>query len=153
MSKDAYGITIFCDDIRTEDNGKFMLIGCYLAEMNFSGPPPGVLPVFCALVNVHIPIEEKFDNFAIKVTKKDADGVVELFSDTQSIPKEVFESARMADELSDQDDSEKILSLAMPVKWSPLVFNGPCSVRVRLMLSSGQEIKAGSLKINFPLSQ
>lgn len=152
MSEIPYGITVFCDDIRHEINGKMMLIGCYSAEMNFNGPAPGVLPTFGALVNVRIPKGIRFGSFVLKVFKDDRDGTVEMFSVDAEVPEKTFEDIETLNDNGVTEGAEKVLSLSMPVQWSPLVLNGPGMIRVRVILDTGQEIRAGSLKINFSTS-
>ena len=49
------GITIFCDDIRFEHNGKITLVGCYGPEMLISDPLPVVLPRLGMLVQLRMP--------------------------------------------------------------------------------------------------
>jgi len=46
-----YGFTIFCDDIRFEQNGKRSLIGVYTGELIVFGSPPVALPQFAMVVN------------------------------------------------------------------------------------------------------
>ena len=41
---DAFGLTIFCDDIRSEIDGKISLIGCYTGRMMIGGEFPVILP-------------------------------------------------------------------------------------------------------------
>lgn len=45
------GFVIFCDDVRTEANGKFIYIGIYGGDILISPHFPIRLPTFCAVVN------------------------------------------------------------------------------------------------------
>ena len=147
MTKEAYGITVFCDDIRHEINGKMTLVGCYSSELNFSGPAPGVLPTFSALVSLRFPHGVNFETLILNVAKIEGGESSEIFSAETKIAPEAFldESGNEAENIDD-----KVLSIVVPIQWTPLVFSGPAFLRVRAKLDTGQEVRAGSLKINFP---
>ncbi|MDX2220816.1 MAG: hypothetical protein SF172_17480 [Burkholderiales bacterium] len=147
MTKDAYGVTVFCDDIRHEVNGKMTLVGCYASELNFSGPPPGILPTFAALVNLRFPRESHFETLTLHVTKIEGGDSTEIFSaETKFTPDAFLDNS----EVEANDSSEKILSVVIPIQWTPLVIAAPALIRVRAKLDSGEEVRAGSLTINFP---
>lgn len=147
MTREAYGVTVFCDDIRHEVNGKMTLVGCYASELNFSGPPPGILPTFAALVNLRFPRESQFETLTLHVTKIEGGDSTEIFSaETKFSPDAFLDNS----EVETSDSSEKILSVVVPVQWTPLVIAAPALIRVRAKLDSGEEVRAGSLKINFP---
>lgn len=147
MTREAYGVTVFCDDIRHEVNGKMTLVGCYASELNFSGPPPGILPTFAALVNLRFPRESQFETLTLHVTKIEGGDSTEIFSaETKFSPDAFLDNS----EVEASDSSEKILSVVVPIQWTPLVIAAPALIRVRAKLDSGEEVRAGSLKINFP---
>lgn len=147
MTKEAYGITVFCDDIRHEINGKMTLVGCYSSELNFSGPAPGVLPTFAALVSLRFPRGVNFETLILNVAKIEGGESSEIFSAETKIASEAF-----LDESGNEEENidDKVLSIVVPIQWTPLVFSGPAFLRVRAKLDTGQEVRAGSLKINFP---
>lgn len=147
MTEEAYGITVFCDDIRHEINGKITLVGCYASELNFSGPPPGVLPTFAALVNLRFPRGNTFETLNLSVTKVEDGETSEIFAaETRIAPEAFLENSDSAA----GNAGEKVLSVVVPIQWTPLVFSAPALVRVRAKLDSGKEVRAGSLVINFP---
>lgn len=147
MTIEAYGITVFCDDIRHEINGKMTLVGCYSSELNFSGPAPGVLPTFAALVSLRFPNGISFETLNLSVMKAEGGECSEIFSAETKISPEAFldESDNVEENIDD-----KVLSVVVPIQWSPLVFSASALLRVRAKLDTGQEVRAGSLKINFP---
>lgn len=149
MTEDAYGVTVFCDDIRHEVNGKMTLVGCYASELNFSGPPPGVLPTFAALVNLRFPRETFFETLTLQVTKIEGEDSSEIFSAETKISPDAFLDKSETDKAS---AGEKILSVVIPIQWTPLVIAAPALIRVRAKLDSGKEVRAGSLAINFPVT-
>ena len=149
MNTEAYGITVFCDDIRHEVNGKMTLVGCYLAEMNFNGPAPGVLPTFAALVNIRIPLGIEFTTLTLRVIKEiGEDEVEEIFKADAEVSPE--DRVKALSNLDNDSGDAKIAVLTFPVRWSPLEFAKPGFVKVRAYMDGGHEIKAGSLKVNFP---
>lgn len=150
MNIQAHGITMFCDDIRHEIGGKMTLVGCYSSEMTFTNPAPGILPSFGALVNIRIPNNVRFRSFTLKFIRDYNGGSDELLSLDAEVPEKVFEEDQPSLTHSTADDSDKIFSLSIPVQWHSLAIDSPGIIKVRLKLDTGQEIKAGSLKINFP---
>ena len=147
MTDEAYGITVFCDDIRHEINGKMTLVGCYASELNFSGPPPGVLPTFAALVHLRFPRSITFEALQLIVVKAESGDSTEIFSADSKIAPDAFTDKS---DLGEEKADEKVLSVVVPIRWTPLVFSGPALLRVRAKLDSGTEVRAGSLVINFP---
>jgi len=149
MTEEAYGVTVFCDDIRHEVNGKMTLVGCYASELNFSGPPPGVLPTFAALVNLRFPRETLFETLTLHVTKVEGGDFSEIFSAETRFSADAFLDKSVVEA---GDSSEKILSVVIPIQWTPLVISAPALIRVRAKLDTGKEVRAGSLVINFPVT-
>ncbi|MCK4738357.1 MAG: hypothetical protein KAT46_00270 [Deltaproteobacteria bacterium] len=47
-----HDLTIFCDDVREEVNGKLSIIGTYGNGINFSNPLPTILPKFILFTRV-----------------------------------------------------------------------------------------------------
>lgn len=148
MNTEPYGTTIFCDDIRHETNGKITLVGCYTAEMNFSGPPPGLLPSFSALVNIRIPKSVHFETIKVRVLKEESSESTEIFGAEVKIPSEEREKALKGGDA--ESTEEKILSMIFPLQWSSLPINASGFIKVRARLDDGGEIRLGALKVNFP---
>lgn len=147
MTDEAYGITVFCDDIRHEINGKMTLVGCYASELNFSGPPPGVLPTFAALVHLRFSRNITFEALQITVIKVEGGESSEIFSANSKVAPDAFTDKS---DTGEENTGEKVLSVVVPIQWTPLAFSGPALLRVRAKLDSGKEVRAGSLVINFP---
>ncbi|MDE4134550.1 hypothetical protein PXK00_15635 [Phaeobacter sp. QD34_3] len=146
MNAEAYGVTVFCDDIRHEVAGKMTLVGCYLAEMNFSNPPPGVLPTFAALVNVRIPLSIEYDKLTLLVVKETGSEVEEIFRTEVDNPSTSLNS----DPQDDGGEAPSIAMIAVPVRWSLMEFSKPGFIKVRGYLDGDAEIRAGALRVNFP---
>ena len=149
MNTEPYGVTTFCDDIRFEMNGKLTLVGCYSNELNFSGPPPGLLPVFAALVNIRIPINVKFKSIKIRIIKEEGGDVSQILEAEINAEEEKIETIVENEELDDVE--ERIISLTFPCRWSPLSLKEEGFLKVRAYIDEDQEIRLGALKINFPI--
>lgn len=146
MIKQPYGTTIFCDDIRQEISGKHTLVGCYMNEMNFNGPAPGMLPVFSAYVKVVIPISIEFSKIKFLITKEEGAEVTEILSqeidiNEKPIPSEAEEEV--------EKNEERVYVLNAPFRWTNFTMNTPGQIKVRVYLDDEVEIKAGTLKVNF----
>ncbi len=147
MNSEAYGTTVFCDDIRYETNGKLTLIGCYTGEMNFSGPAPGLLPNFGALVNLRVPINVEINTIKLCVYLELASSRDEIFSTEIEITDEQRKSAFAGTENERPED--KVLSMTFPLHWSPLPVNEKGRIKVRAYLDNDIEVRLGTLKMNF----
>jgi hypothetical protein len=148
VNREAYGVTIFCDDIRHEIAGKLTLVGCYLAEMNFNSPAPGFLPTFAALVNIRIPMSVEFKKLTLRIIKESDGEIEELFKADANISSE--EKERSGASEKDGPSAPKLATITLPVKWSPMEFSKPGLIKVRGYLDDDSEIQAGALKVNFP---
>ncbi|MBV1927074.1 MAG: hypothetical protein KUG62_07930 [Rhodobacteraceae bacterium] len=147
MNTEPYGTTIFCDDIRHETNGKLTLVGCYSSDLNFSGPAPGMLPVFAALVNIRIPKSITFSSLRIHVLKEEGSEKSQIFDAAIEITDDEKTQSRESDDGENMED--KIVSITIPIQWSPLPMKEQGLIKVRAYLDDSNEIRLGVLKINF----
>lgn len=147
MNTEAFGTTIFCDDIRHEINGKLTLVGCYSGDLSFNGPPPGMLPTFAALVSFRIPYSVTFESLKLKITKEEGDEVTEMMVVDIGSDDESLKNAINA---SEKEKSEgRVISIIVPFQWSPVPVSQPGFIRVRAYLDGDREVRLGSIKINF----
>lgn len=147
MNTEAYGTTIFCDDIRFEASGKLTLVGCYTNEMNFSGSAPGKLPSFAALVNLRVPKEVEFKKIDLRVFKELVSGSEEIFHAEIEVTEEQREHVYAR--VGGQTDVEPIISMTIPLQWSPLEVSSEGFIKVRAYLDEVLEVRLGALKVNF----
>lgn len=147
MNTEPYGTTTFCDDIRDEVSGKITLVGCYSGDLNFRGPPPGVLPTFSALVNIRIPKSVKFKKLKLRITKEEGDDITEiLVAEINSDEEEVQKIIKAAEK---KEEDSRVLAITLPCKWSSLPISQPGFIKVRAYLDDDKEIRLGALKIGF----
>jgi sensor histidine kinase YesM len=151
VNQEPFGITTFCDDIRYEVNGKMTLVGCYLSGLNFTGPPPGMLPTFAALVSLRIPLLFKFNSIKIRVTKEESEEISDIFMREIEAPDETNKIPfRGWDKVKTED---RVLMVETPIHWQSYSFSESCLLRVRAYFDDDMEIRLGGLSINFPYDE
>jgi hypothetical protein len=133
------GHTIFCDDIRKEDNGKLIFIGVYLGEMIFPDPPPFYLPTFTAFVTYRESIGEGKEPVMIKLILP---GIDEPAA-TVNVPVEDMRKAPAPDI---GDDTSPVVSLMLPIKRYSVVIPQEGMIRVRAYRGN-EEIRLGALRV------
>ena len=140
MTEVPYGITTYCDDIRTEVGGKLTFVGCYLGDMTVFGVVPVALPVFCAFVSFRIPASLKFKKAKI-ILSMDCD------SEVKELARAEFELPENGGEMLESlIASGQFLSINVPIKLTPLLLEKEGFVRCRAFLDES-EYKLGSLRI------
>lgn len=128
--------TIFCDDIRREDNGKLLLIGMYVGGMTVVGPAP------------HIPTLAMFLTYSEpRGCSEDAVRMEVLLSGKNEplIAMTVLNAGPRPDVIG--DDEENRLAIMAPVKLPPFLIEGPSTIRVRWYCGD-KRVHGGSLKID-----
>lgn len=144
MTLQPYGMTIFCDDFRHEDNGKFMIIGGYTGTMNFNGKTPFTLPTFAIVFQFNIPSKFKFSKIVLEAVFESDQGdenliKIEMATDTKDrlskIPSKLI------------DDDRKMFSIFFPSIISPFIIAREGMISTRVYLDD-KMFRAGSLKVN-----
>lgn len=139
---EPYGITIFCDDIRFEQHGKYSVIGCYGPDMIVS-EFPALLPKFACLVQLRFPATRLLP-MTLKVyfpgDAEDAPGFSQQIhpgEDTDPAPAPAEVLAQGVDPLR---------GVLYPLVLSPLPLQQPGRIKVRV--SHGDKIiRAGTLVV------
>lgn len=138
-----YGLTIFCDDVRTEDNGKHIYLGIYEGGINVVGPAPVILPSFAFSIRV---LEHKNDR-DIKLQVRVLMCFNEDVSDEVLVDLEVPQDRwNILDDPNSDPEAQYITSVFI-LKLSPFRINGSGYIRVRAFQEQ-EEIKLGSLQVN-----
>jgi hypothetical protein len=145
--KEPFAATIFCDDIRFEQQNKISLIGCYGPEMYIFTPLPAVLPKFGVFVQARFPFA-KMPNVRIHIYMPEEE---EPFFN-QEIAKEEQEyqlaNTTPQDQPTKAGDLIHQRGLAFPFLFSPLIIQKTGYIRVRLLFGEGVIVRAGALKIS-----
>jgi len=139
MSRHAHAI--YCDDIRHELGGKLTLVGVYSRHLLVPSFP-AVLPKLCLLVDV-VTLENKpFEKLKIRVLL-DETRLAEVEISSEDI-RAGFENVPQIDDAS---DTERRLTFAAHFVFSPLKFDGPGMIRIRVETENG-EIRANALRVD-----
>jgi hypothetical protein len=113
--RDAWGFSLFCDDIRAEVGGKISVMGIYQADMIFTQDPPIVLPKFAILVKYYETPGVFTDDVVLKVffpgDEKDAPTLA------IPIPRQSMQIGEPQYEM--EEGQEHVFSLAAPVVMAP----------------------------------
>ena len=135
-----YGITTFCDDFRTEDNGKHLIIGVYDDTMLLPKFPITV-PQFAFVIKLLEPLSMKGEGGSLKIFVPGETGVETIF-DVE------IESSRWEQvEKDDFDKEASYLGSNYVIKVAPFRLHGPGYIRVRAYFGE-DEVKLGSLKVS-----
>lgn len=135
-----YVHTIFCDDIRHEVSGKLSLIGVYSGIL-IARQLPITLPMLCLRVIAVTPSDQPFRSLAVRVLKDD-DLLAELPMDERRL-LEIADQPRNEDPGS---DVRKMRVFQFEFRFSPIAFDSPCVLRVRVQTEAG-ELPGPGLKV------
>lgn len=130
-----YGTTLFCDDVRYEQAGKVSYIGSYGGDIRVYADKPAILPKLCAVVQLLIPIDFKYEKFSIVLTK--------YTFDTQEKITELIK-----DYLPVDGASGACAKVVFHMVMSPFQLEDDCHLRVSAYFDDA-EIKLGSIPIIF----
>jgi hypothetical protein len=133
------GYSLFCDDIRQEDNGKQLIIGLYSGDMLVDSFPV-LLPNFRVLINYQERPNESEMPVKIVITSPSApsDDMVIFQAD---LPRESFDRIQLP---TDSDDP--FLSIGVNAAFTPIVFTHSGRIKVRAYRGD-DEIRLGTLRI------
>lgn len=134
---DAFGSTIFCDDIRFEVDGKVSIIGSYAGDMSVRGSFPAILPKFAAAV-LFVQKKELFTkNLELRIF---------LPGDPEDKPSIVSDLSQGAPPAIDPSPDSKFIIIRANLVFSPFALNEPGSIKVRIV-RDGVVHGAGSLRV------
>ncbi|WP_133510302.1 DUF6941 family protein [Candidatus Thiosymbion oneisti] len=136
-----YVETLFCDDIRHEMGGKLSFIGVYSGELLVPAFPV-TLPKLCLFVNIVTPAEEPFRSLNLRILK-DTEIVQEIASDEAQLTA-LSDSAK---DLTIEQRKMGILANQVTATFSPMRFDGPCTLSVRVRTEDG-ELHGKGLKVD-----
>lgn len=134
------GYSMFCDDIRQEDNGKQFLIGLYSSEMLITSFPT-ILPSFRVLINYQERMGESRLPVKLVVTAPNGTG--------NDVP--IFE-AELAREDMDKvqappdGNDEPYVSVGINAAFTPFILAHPGRIKVRAYRGE-DEIRLGTLRV------
>jgi len=122
----AWGTTVFCDDIRAEIGGKITLVGIYSSDLVVHGPFPYTMPKFAFWINYfETPGAMTGDGkFFISLPGDEKPSI------ESDIPLERLRSERNKPGAEPETDS--VHRLLVPIVLAPLILKEPGWILVRL---------------------
>jgi len=141
----AFGNTIFCDDIRNEEGGKSTYVGIYHSVMYVPSPFPAVLPKFGMAISYIEKVGACSGPAKINIFfPGDAEDVPTLSFD---VPIEKARSGPLPPLDPDFPRDEPIWRAYMPLLLSPFVLKQRGIIKVRALVG-GDVIKLGALRVD-----
>lgn len=132
--REPYGITLFCDDIRHEINGKTTMVGVYSSNLVLPNNEPALLPSLFASVQIYIPHEYKFDEGKLMVSSLDGEEVT------------VVTELELPSPQADEGSPERYIVFRINVSLTPFAAKPGTRLQVRAYFE-GNEFKLGTLSI------
>lgn len=133
--------TLFCDDIRHELGGKLSFIGVYSGGL-FVPAFPATLPKLCLMAKIVTPADEPLRLLNLRVFKDEV-CLQEIAVDEEQLAA----GSDSTEDMSDLQRKERVLMAQFMVVFSPIQFDGPCTLRVKVQTENG-ELRGIALKVN-----
>ena len=135
-----YGVTIFCDDIREEQDGKRIIIGAYDDGM-LVPELPSIIPSIGFLIKIFEPIEYRERLGILKIYAPKDGGYEEI------LIHEMDQSRWSVLENPNFDPEAKFVGSNYIIRASPFKLNEAGYIRVRAYYGD-EEIKLGSIHVS-----
>ena len=135
------GRSLFCDDVRQEDNGKQIIIGLYSSEM-LVDTFPIILPSFRVLVRYEERIGESDLPVKLTIVAPSGPDESEILIFQVDLPRESFETVTIPLEAND----DPIIAAQIFASFSPIVFTHSGRIKVRAFRGE-DEIRLGTLRV------
>lgn len=133
--------TLFCDDIRHEIGGKVSYIGVYAGSL-LVPEFPVTLPKLCLSVRIMNPVNEPPRSLTLQVLKDD-----ETLQEISLDEDQLIAALDGNGDLTDDQMKDRVMMMQMMLVFSPIKFDAPCSMRVRVQTNLG-ELRGVSLQIS-----
>jgi hypothetical protein len=144
-----FGDSVFCDDIRFEQGGKFTLVGCYFGELIPLGPYPLMLPKLGVLVNFVQREEDGYQDVVFSIVYRESEGTENIVLFELQTTKEQQMPPGKLPEKNDEYDDPVILG-SIPVVLSTVKISGPGKLLV-LAKRGDKTYRIGTLKLSEPM--
>ncbi len=137
------GITLFCDDIRFEQQNKITIVGCYGHEVLVGGELPFMLPRIGMYVQLRLP-SNNWPALKLRVYfpgEKEDELVCE-------VDKPAPSASNVEKSMRDPggDDTVSLMATNIPILLGPVIINAEGLIKVRVNCGESV-IKAGTLKV------
>ena len=133
--------TVFCDDIRQEVGGKLSLIGVYNGVM-YLPQFPATLPKLWILATYVVNRDDTPKSLKMRVYKNN-----EPMVDLDALPDYLAQLANARDSgVPLPEGSQRVISSRAHVCLSPLVLDGPCTLRIAAFVGK-DEVRGVGLQV------
>jgi hypothetical protein len=132
------GHSVFCDDVRTETNGKQILIGVYNADMLVDSFPI-LLPTFCIIIRYQERKDESDLPVKFVVTAPNPDDEMIFEAD---VPRDALKQAPTPSDAPD----DPMTAINLNTSFAGFVISHPGRIKVRAYRGD-DEIRLGTLRI------
>lgn len=148
-SPDVFGNTIFCDDIRQESNGKFLLVGVYQGVILMNVAFPVKIPRLALVVTVSQKIEKFHPHMVLQIfLPGDSDEKASLTAEFGE--KETGALLKHADANADAmgfpQDIRHYTTAHMNLQWDGLEIKHPGSIKVRVDIGD-KRYRLGTIQV------
>lgn len=146
-----YGLSIYCDDVRHEVDGKTSFIGTYGNELNIKADGPVFLPTLHVVTLLIIPagILPNQIRFVINLYKDGENAVIsEIVAEPDNNTKGEID-AELKELAKDTDPTEIFHQHRAIHKFSPFKIDESLRLQSRVFIDNQPAVKCGTLKINF----
>ncbi len=133
--------TLFCDDIRHEVGGKLSFIGVYSGGL-FVPSFPVTLPKLCLSVKVVTPADEPLRSLNLRVLKDE-----ETLQEIRLDEEQLADASDSAEDMTEEQRKERVQMAQFLLVFSPIQFDGPCILRVRVQTEDG-ELRGMALRVD-----
>ena len=121
--------------------GKVSFIGVYSGEL-FVPSFPALLPKLCLSVKIMTPADEPLRSLRLRVLK-DEEALQEIVIDDEQLAT----ASDLAEDRTEQLREERVQMAQFMLVFSPIQFDGPCTLRVRVQTVDG-ELRGMALKVD-----
>jgi hypothetical protein len=132
------GYSLFCDDIRQEDNGKQILLGLYNGDMLVNSFPI-LLPTFRVVIRYQERPNES--RLPIKIVITAPNGSEDMIVFQADVEREALDSVVLP-----SDADHPLAIIALNAAFTPLVLTHPGRIKVRAYRGD-DEIRLGTLRV------
>lgn len=133
--------TLFCDDIRHEEGGKLSFMGVYSSGL-FVPAFPATLPKLCLSVKIISPAGEPLRELSLRISRDE-----ETLQEIALGEEQLAEASDSTEDMTEEQRKERIQMAQFMLVFSPIQFDGPCTLRVRVQTEDG-ELHGMSLKVD-----
>lgn len=134
---ERYVHTLFCEDIRQEIGGRYSIMGILGHEL--TAPAPMILPKLCLSIAISSPTSNPFGKVAFR-----------LLFDEEVLLNQTIENVEEAKEKNvspDEENNPTRILATLNLMISPFKIEKNGTLRLRINLDDGDEIKGGALRI------